>query len=388
MLATVWCEPAQAHGIGRFAKGAGWRLDLVGPDSASDLARWSGDGIICQLHRSAQPLVRRIRRLKSAPKVGMSLFVPGAADAHVVADYARMGRLAAEHLLDRGFRHFAVCGWEMVSWHRRLRSRGFVDRLAQAGLTAAEISCPDPGTPAAQRRDFDRRRHLASQVAQLPVPLAIAAVDASLATSLVDGCCDAGLLVPEQVAIVSLMDDLLLSEFGRVPLSAVSVDYEEHGYQAAALLGRLMDGEAPPPEPILIPPAPLVLRHSSDMTAIDSKPAALAVKFIMDNLARRQLYVPDVVAASGVSKSTLTREFARHVGRPIAVEIRRLRVEKATRLIRETAMPFTRIARACGYSGLKHLERSLRRAAGLCPRELRRQEKQADGGPEPSSQDG
>jgi len=378
LLATVWWEPAQTHGIARFARGADWRLDLVGPENASDLARWHGDGIICQLHRSAGPLVRRIRRLTRVPKVGMSLFLPRAADAHVVPDYARTGRLAAEHFLDRGFRYFAFCGWARRSWYRRLRRRGFVDRLAQAGHAAETITCPDPGSPAAQRRNFDRRRHLAHQVAQLPVPLAIAVDDARLATALVDGCCDTDLLVPEQVAIVSLMDDMLICECGQVPLSAISGDYEEQGYQAAVLLDRLMAGGLPPTEPILVPPMPLVVRHSSDVTAIDSPSAARAVKFIMDHLASGQLYVPAVVAASGVSKSTLTREFLQHVGRSIAAEIRRLRLENAMRLIRETTMPFTQVAKECGYSGLKHLERSVRREAGVCPRQLRRRESATD----------
>jgi len=372
MLATVWCEPAQAHGIARFAKEAGWRLDLAGPETASLLSRWAGDGIICQLHGSARSLVARVRTKKAVPKVGLSLYLPRAAAAHVVHDYQRMGRLAAEHLLDRGFRHFAFCGWDKANWHRRLRCSGFTERLAAAGHTATLISCPDPNNPKAQCPGFDRRRCLAHQVTGLPVPLGVAADDARLATALVDGCCDAGLLVPEQVAIVSLTDDLLICEFGRVPLSAISVDYEEQGYQAAALLERLMDGAAPPDAPVLIPPRPLIVRHSSDTTAIENQAVARAVKFIMDNMGRQDLYVPAVVAASGVSKTTLTREFVRQVGRPIAAEIRRLRLEKAMRLIRESPLSFTQIAEASGYSCLKHLERSTRRAVGLCPRHLRR----------------
>lgn len=372
MLATAWCEPEQARGIARFAKEAGWRLDLAGPETASLLSRWDGDGIICQLHGSQRSLVARVRAKKGVPKVGLSLYLPGAAAAHVVHDYRAMGRLAAEHLLDRGFRYFAFCGWDKTNWHRRLRRRGVIERLAAAGHKASPLSCPDPNSPQAQRAGFDSRRCLAHQVTALPVPLGVAADDARLATRLVDGCSSVGLLVPEQVAIVSLSDDLLICEFGRVPLSAISVDYEEQGYRAAALLDRLMDGAAPPGTPVLVPPRSLIVRHSSDITAIENKAVARAVKFIMDNMGRQDLYVPAVVAASGVSKTTLTREFVRHVGRPIAAEIRRLRLDKAMRLIRESPLSFTRIAEVAGYSSLKHLERSVRRASGLCPRHLRR----------------
>ena len=102
----------------------------------------------------------------------------------------------------------------------------------------------------------------------------------------------------------------------------VPADFEEQAYQAAALLDRLMDGEAPPTDPLLIPPKPSVVRQSIDIVAIKDVEAAKAVRYLMANLHDSRLGVPDVVAATASSRSALFKAFRKHVGRPIAEEIR------------------------------------------------------------------
>ncbi|MGH8213232.1 MAG: AraC family transcriptional regulator [Rhodanobacteraceae bacterium] len=68
----------------------------------------------------------------------------------------------------------------------------------------------------------------------------------------------------------------------------------------------------------------------------------------------------------------VAREFRRHYGRTLGDYLRRLRSERAARLMRTTAMPLTEIALACGYAGSSQLSRAFRAAFGLAPSEYRR----------------
>ena len=59
---------------------------------------------------------------------------------NVVTDSAMIGRMAAEHLLRCGFRHFAFCGYastpaEHAPWSR-LRRESFRERVVKAGFEA------------------------------------------------------------------------------------------------------------------------------------------------------------------------------------------------------------------------------------------------------------
>ena len=51
----------------------------------------------------------------------------------IVADNAMIGKMAAEHLLDRGFNCFTYCGFQSRPWSRQ-RKESFAVRLAEAGF--------------------------------------------------------------------------------------------------------------------------------------------------------------------------------------------------------------------------------------------------------------
>ncbi len=70
--------------------------------------------------------------------------------------------------------------------------------------------------------------------------------------------------------------------------------------------------------------------------------------------------------------ATLTRAFRREQGCTPADYQRRMRVEKAARLLRTTRMPIAEIAANCGFCDQAHLARSFRAALACAPSEYRR----------------
>jgi transcriptional regulator GlxA family with amidase domain len=74
---------------------------------------------------------------------------------------------------------------------------------------------------------------------------------------------------------------------------------------------------------------------------------------------------------AGVSLRQLERLFRRHLGRGAQEHYRRLRLDRARLLLRESAMPVVEVAVATGFSSASQFSRAYRRAYGESPTETR-----------------
>src|SRR5439155_1556540 len=110
------------------------------------------------------------------------------------------------------------------------------------------------------------------QIASLPrqgaLPIALLAANDGTAVRALRACEDANLLVPEQVAILGVDNFEYRCVPASVPLSSIDADQERLGYEAGALLDRLMSGAPRPQEMLEIPPVKIVQRDSTDMLAV------------------------------------------------------------------------------------------------------------------------
>ena len=76
-----------------------------------------------------------------------------------------------------------------------------------------------------------------------------------------DACLHLGLRVPQDVALIGVDNSAVACEFSQVPLSSIARNDWREGYEAAALLDRLMAGKRPPKHDLLIPPEGVVTRR-------------------------------------------------------------------------------------------------------------------------------
>ena len=206
----------------------------------------------------------------------------------------------------------------------------------------------------------------------LPRQVGVATFYDFLGLQLSEACREAGLRVPEDVAIVGMGNDDLLCDFARPSLSSVAVATEQIGYQAAALLDRLMNGEPPPPHPILVPPPGVVARQSSDVLAIDDDDVAAALRWIRDE-SHKTIRVGDLLREIPVSRRLLERKFRKVLDRGISEEIRRVHVERAKSLLAGTDLAMSALAASAGFSNASHLSIVFRQETGLTPTAYRRQ---------------
>ena len=357
------------RGIARYAGEHHWHLVADMIYTGKIPSGWRGDGIISFIgYRNdlAEFIITA-----GLPTVELSLTRNEIQLPRVEGDNQMIGSLAAEHFLERGYRHFAWAPMldDLVNEER---SCGFADRLAKAGFICHSLSPTDTIHGDPSTRDWAiRRKALMRELKRLPKPLAVFSYNDCVAADIIDACHNAGLLVPEAVAVLGVDNDALICESIPVPLSSVCHDLEGMAYEAAALLDRLMSGRKTPKEVIRVPPTGLAIRRSTDILAVEDLQVARALRFLRDHYTNPQLSVNDVVAATNRSRRPLEQAFRRELRCTINDQIVRLRMDKVKDLLINSDMKVVDISAVCGFSRPNHLFRTFRKLVGVSPKTYR-----------------
>jgi LacI family transcriptional regulator len=278
-----------------------------------------------------------------------------------------VGRIAAEHFLERGFTRFAFCGFDHMYWSR-VRQEGFVRRLAKDGLTVRLYE--PPGPPARVPWEAEQAS-MADWLKSLPKPVGLLACNDDRAQQVFEADKAAGVRVPDEIAILGVDNDDMICELTNPPLSSVAMSFEEAGYEAAAQLDRQMTGKEVSAGEIYLRPTHIHTRQSTDVLAVEDPAVAKALRFIRDH-ACDILSVDDVVEATAISRRLLERHFRQTLGISIYREIQRVRVERACQMLVETNWSLANIAEQCGFSNAIHFGVAFKRQMKVTPEQHRR----------------
>jgi LacI family transcriptional regulator len=328
---------------------------------------WRGDGVIA---RVGTPLMARELKELGIPVVNVSgIEIAEANFPRVSTDLRASARLAAEHFLERGFRHFAyfgLIGLDYVKTHREVFAQTVTARGGDFTWLAVK---PSAGAEPDWRLDL---KSLGEWLKQQSRPLAILCWNASSAREIVFACREVGLLVPEEVAVLSQANDEALCETSLVPISGVAVSGEGIGQQAAQMLDQMMRRRKLPQPTRLIAPLGVVVRQSTDTLAISDPVMVKALGFLRGSTGR-DVRVNDLAQQAGVSRRVLERKFLEVLQRSPADEIRRQHLEHARHLLVDTDLPIARVADVAGFGSQAYFADVFRRYFGLPPFQYRRQ---------------
>ena len=367
--------PERIQGIARFARAHGWHLTIV--DRLARFPRgWRGDGALVTLRGNAETnrFVKGLVR-DGIPVVDLTFNHPEIRLPRVSGDHEAFGRLAREHFASLNFRHFA---WFSTGWSHvhELRFCGF----------SLETSDESRGMRA---HDTDRwvledmvgndeidnwrlfLRIIGRKLKSAPKPLAVLAYDDADAAKVLSAALEAGLRVPEDVAIMGIGNDAVICENQAVPLSSINHDLERNGYEGAALLDKLMSNPSKPPKPLLLSPRGIVIRKSTDTLAADDPLLTAALKEIARRL-ETSFGINELAENLQVPRKRLERLFAEKFSRSVGKEIARQRLERAKRFLTETDKPMKEIAALCGYCNAGYFTNAFRSGTGLTPKAWRR----------------
>jgi LacI family transcriptional regulator len=285
------------------------------------------------------------------------------------------GQMIANHFIERGFRNYAYCGPVNRPGYTDKFGMGYVNAVASCGFTC--LCFEDKGESYAQPNWYSRMAQLGDWIETLPKPIALLAFNDIGGRQIAEACRIRGVHIPDRVALMGGEHDELTCQITRPPLSSIDLSPQRIGWEAAALLAKLLKGESPPSDPVRIPPARIIARQSTDTLAIDDPMLVKALQYISENISSA-ITVADVLNSVPISRRVLEQRFQKYLGRSPAAEIRRVRVEKAKRMLADSDRSMTGIAAACGFEHPEVLTRVFRRQEGITPSTFRKQIRGAD----------
>ena len=362
-------------GIAKYVRIHGsWSIDFQEGDPGEELPEWFArrkwDGIIA---RVKTPSVARAVSKPGAPVVDLYGGLPGLAFHCIRSDDALVGQMAAEHLIDHGFRYFAFCGFNGTDWSDSRRD-GFARRLAEAGFACQVFENPRLRR-AAPKLEYEEHgvrfeQELKRWLKSLPKPMGLMACSDARGRQVLTCCRDLKVAVPDEVAVIGVDKDEVFCELSDIPLSSVILNAPQIGYEAAALLDRLMAGARPVDRLILVKPRGVAARLSTDVLAIEDTQVVKSLRLIRDR-ACEGLDVGALLKAVPVSRSVLERRFARIVGHAPKEEILRVRLQRVCQLLADSDIKVTEVAFKAGFENSEYMYRFFKKRLGMTPVEFR-----------------
>ena len=357
-----------------YASEAGW--DCVITPSSNHIFKSKKDekpfdGVIA---RVTKPMATSAGR-KKVPMVNVWLNSPATQVPSVHADFEESGRIAAEHLMSRGFRRFGYLGYVREIDSKR-QFKGFKDTIEPKGFQCSIHRFARTSLHGNANAWDEFRSGLLKWVASWRPPIGIFVGNDLYCRYLMDTCRSVGLDVPHDYAIIGTSNEPSICNSPYPTLTSIDMGFEEIGYRAAGLLDRLMKGKRPPANPELVKPQKLVPRQSTDSFAAEDPLISNALRFIAEN-SYRPLTVKDVALAVGLNRRSLERRFNQFSPEGIAKQIARMRIERAKRLIIETRSSLKSIAIECGFRNSDHLSKAFLRIEKLTPSKFRKLNSQA-----------
>lgn len=379
LLAITTTHHGLYRGVARFAREHNWHLTTDMLYAATIPYGWKGDGIISHVGYWSE--LADFIKSATGPKVELTSVRRDLRIPYVEGDNRAIGEIAAHHFLSRGYRNFAWFPFTNDAINDERRD-GFVEAIASKGFHCK------PLPPLHELKHYQWKGNwpkniakISAAIAALPKPVAIFCYNDCAAANVLNACQELGIPVPEQVAIVGVDNDELLCEAVTVPLTSVKHDLEGVGYQGAALLERIMNGEKVSFEVPRIRPQGITLRQSSDMLAVNNFEVARALRYIWDHFSDSRLQVTEVVANTKLSRRPLEILFKKEVGRTINQEITRYRLEKARALLHHSSRSASEISQVCGFTRPNQLHRVFKKNIGLSPGEFKKEQEAAAGPP-------
>ena len=213
---------------------------------------------------------------------------------------------------------------------------------------------------------------LADWLRTIRSPSAILAAHDLRAYQLLLAAEQAGINVPDELAVLGVNDDRTLCELCSPPLSSIAKNSRLCGYTAAGLLASLVKGEAVADAEVLIEPERVFSRRSTDSLAVADRAISRALALIRERACER-LTVADVMRHAAVSRDRLEKGFRRALGRSPHAEIRRVRLARARELLLNTDLPLKDIADQAGFEYPEYFNATFKRVFGRSPGRFRRE---------------
>lgn len=356
--ATTWGRRIVA-GVLDYAQEHGpWHVHIESRGLEDRMAEGKGlkfDGVVARI--GSQEVADWLRATRKAVVNVSSIQLEKVNFPRVITNQAASAKVAADLFRGRGFANFAYVG-NPAAGYVQVQHAHFERILGERGQTCAFFA------------DADQEAKLTRWLRELPKPCGVFCWGPSIGRRVIDACLEAGIRVPDDVAVLGSDFDDLLSRASYPPQSGIRYACEQIGGIAASLLARQMNGEKIKEREIEVEPLGVVEALSTDTLAVEDKRMADAMRFILKNF-DQPIRMEELLKANPMSRRSMERRFRRMFGCTVAEQIRQQRINCARLLLTSTDDPITLIAEKCGFSSYNYMSRVFAEVLGMSPREFR-----------------
>lgn len=284
---------------------------------------------------------------------------------NVDVDDLAIGRLAANHLISRGYRNFAFVGRRDAHYAKQ-RLEGFQSVVGDVPIYWEEFRDWRQYDEYWRDPDEDMMDWLLVQ----PKPLGIFTAHDPTGRHVLEAAAQANLDVPFVVGVVSANDDESVCEMARPALSSIRLPWRKIAAEVMQTLEAVWAGKSPT-GPVLISSLEIVARGSSSFEAVSDILVRRSMQSLISQIASIKS-VEDWATQSGVSRRVFERRFQAALGRSPLAMIQMQRIERAKILLSTTEIPISLIAERCGYQSNERLSVNFRALTGMSPANYRR----------------
>lgn len=306
------------------------------------------------------------RRQAKALGIPAIKFIQNVEETHfssVISDNRAIGELAANYFQEKGYQHFAYSGAK--DYWASLRERGFVDTLQKSGLDCRILNYDFDHIPDSSI-GMNFFENIKRWVAAIPKPAAILGCNDIRALHIFEACLSLNLHVPDEIAILGVDNSSIICGGSNPPISSIDPNAERIGFEAAAMMDRILRKECPNPSHLLIPPKGVVARRSTDVYAFSDEAVLRAFSYIRDHLAE-PIGINDVINASGTTRYFLEKRFFATFRRTIHEDIILRRIEKLKDLLANTSLSLDEIAKLTGFRRANYMTQIFKKHIGQSP---------------------
>lgn len=282
----------------------------------------------------------------------------------VITDNRLAGRLAASHLIQAGYRHFAFIP-ERASRSSETRLAGFREALSENGFTPLE--------PALAVTSVRGATPWADWLGGLPTPCGVFFGSDFLATRIAESLSHDNRRIPQDFGLVGAGDAPSRTALSPVPLTTIRLNGDALGEKAAQLLAALFQGKDAPML-TTIPPMGLDQRTSTQLSIAET-PLVQRALAILASITDRPVDCAELARLCGAARRTLEMRFKESLGAGPATIHRRQRLSHGCLLLRNTNLPQDEIALQTGFGDAGHFSAAFHKAYGMTPGAWRRQGK-------------
>jgi LacI family transcriptional regulator len=358
-LAFHWYLESLHQGVLRYCVERGWDAQLLNSDTLPLLRTGDIDGIVSMLAvEQEHPVTKFVLNLDS-PVVELSrAFSQKTTWGRTPEDCELIARRAAQFLKERPVKSFVFVA-HYPWWNHNIRSAVFQKELSTENHPVQTVFLSDLG--GAEHAIAPLGKFLAS----LPSPVGVFGSVDEAARITVEAAETAGLNIPRDVVVLGFGNRELVSKWATVPVSSITIDYEQWAWEATALLGDMIDGTASPGTVRAFPPSGIIERRSTGLDPVNEQLCVRAITHMRTHFAK-PLSVSALAARLGVSKATLERSFDRELGCGVAKKSLLLRIEHAKALLQQ-GLKTEVVSRECGFRSYRAFIAAFHRECGMPP---------------------